>query len=57
MVTEQERRAEGSTFAEMRLFPSWKQLRREEMAAGDMLRKKPSAEVHCIPQRTHEGGK
>lgn len=57
MVTEQERRAEGSTFAEMRLFPSWKQLRREEMAAGDMLRKKPSAEVRCIPQRTHEGGK
>lgn len=31
MVTEQERRAEGSTFAEMRLLPSWKQLRREEM--------------------------
>lgn len=56
---EQERRAEGSTFAEMRSFSMWKQLRREEMGYKRHmcdLKKKPCAEMHCLSQRTHERG-
>ena len=56
---EQDRRAEGSTFAEMRSFPLWKQLRREEMGYRRYvcdLKKKPCAEVHHIPRKTHQRG-